>query len=188
MWNNFLTNPFFWISVYFIGFIIAIIMLCLPRLFTGVEKKLPKALLKVYILSVFIAPPMALPFTKGPKIAISTPIALIVGIALLSINFLIKILAQRQIGACPGLKRKAKLITTGIYGIVRNPLYMSNGLLAVGMAVLLKSMYALIFSIPYSLSYLLIIYFEEKDLMKKYGNEYQEYMKKVPYRIIPRLF
>jgi protein-S-isoprenylcysteine O-methyltransferase Ste14 len=87
---------------------------------------------------------MALPFTKGPKIAISTPIALIVGIALLSINFLIKILAQRQIGACPGLKRKAKLITTGIYGIVRNPLYMSNGLLAVGMAVLLKSMYAIL--------------------------------------------
>ena len=188
MWNNFLTNPLFWISVYFIGFIIAIIILSLPELFTGVEKKLPKVLLKVYILSVFIAPPMALPFTKGPKIAISIPIALIMGIALLLINFLIKILAQRQIGALPGLKRKGKLITTGIYGIVRNPLYMSNGLLAIGMAVLLKSMYALIFSIPYSLSYLLIIYFEEKDLMKKYGKEYQEYMKKVPYRIIPKVF
>ena len=33
-----------------------------------------------------------------------------------------------------------------------------------------------------------IIYFEEKDLMKKYGNEYREYMKKVPYRIIPKVF
>jgi len=32
------------------------------------------------------------------------------------------------------------------------------------------------------------MFFEEKDLMKKYGREYQEYMKKVPYRIIPRLF
>ncbi len=187
MWNNLLTNPLLWMSVYLIGFIIAIIILGLPRLFTGVEKKLPKVLLKVYILSVFIAPPMALPFTKGPKIAISTPIALIVGIALLLMNFLIKILAQRQIGAFPGLKRKLKLVTTGIYGIVRNPLYMSNGLLAIGMAVFFKSMYALIFSIPYSLSYLLIIYFEEKDLMKKYGREYQEYMKKVPYRIIPKI-
>ena len=185
--SNFLTNPLFWISVYFIGFIIAIIILSLPRLFTGVEKKLPKILLKVYILSVFIAPPMALPFTKGPKIAIPAYVSLSLGVFLLVINFVIKILAQKEIGAFPGLKRKGKLVTTGIYGIVRNPLYMSNGLLAIGMAVLLKSMYALIFSIPYSLSYLLIIYFEEKDLMKKYGNEYHEYMKKVLYRIIPKI-
>ncbi len=188
MWNDFLPNPLFWISVYFIGFVIAIIILGLPRLFTGVEKKLPKALLKVYILSVFIVPPMALPFTKGPKIEIPAYVSLSLGIFLLVMNFVIKILAQKDIGAFPGLKRKAKLVTTGIYGIVRNPLYMSNGLLAIGMAVLLKSMYALIFSIPYSLSYLLIIYFEEKDLMKKYGKEYQEYMKKVPYRIFPKIY
>jgi len=188
MLNDFLANPIFWISVYSIGFIIAIIVLSLPRLFTGVEKKLPKVLLKIYIMSVFIVPPMALPFTKGPGIAVPAYVSLSLGIFLLVMNFIIKILAQKKIGALPGLKRKAKLVTTGIYGIVRNPLYMSNGLLAIGMAVLLKSMYALIFSIPYSFSYLLIIYFEEQDLMKKYGKEYQEYMKKVPYRIIPRLF
>jgi protein-S-isoprenylcysteine O-methyltransferase Ste14 len=186
--SNILTNPILWIIVYFSGFIIAIIILGLPGLFTGVEKKLPKSLLKVYILSVFIAPPMALPFTKGPEIAIPAYISLSLGIFLLVMNFLIKILAQKKIGALPGLKRKAKLITTGIYGIVRNPLYMSNGLLAIGMAILLRSMYALIFSIPYSLSYLLIIYFEEKDLMKKYGREYKEYIKKVPCRIIPKVF
>ena len=140
-------------------------------------KKIPKALLKVYILSVFIVPPVALPFTKGPKIAISEPVALTVGTALLVISFIIKILAQKEIGAFPGLKRKAKLVTTGIYGIVRNPLYMSNGLLAIGMAVLFKSMYALMFSIAYSFSYLLVIHFEEKDLLEKYGDEYGEYKK-----------
>ena len=64
-------------------------------------------------------------------------------------------------------------------------MYLSNGLLAIGMAILFRSMYALLFSIPYSISYLFIIYFEEKDLLKKYGKEYQEYKKNVPYRIIP---
>ena len=112
--SNILTNPILWISVYFSGFIIAIIILGLPGLFAGVEKKLPKALLKVYILSVFIAPPMALPFTKGPKIAIPAYVSLSLGIFLLVMNFVIKILAQKKIGALPGLKRKAELITTGI--------------------------------------------------------------------------
>jgi protein-S-isoprenylcysteine O-methyltransferase Ste14 len=64
---------------------------------------------------------------------------------------------------------------------------MSNGLLAIGMAIFLRSMNALLFSIPYSLSYLLIIYFEEKDLLEKYGREYQDYKMKVPYRIIPKI-
>jgi protein-S-isoprenylcysteine O-methyltransferase Ste14 len=35
---------------------------------------------------------------------------------------------------------------------------------------------------------MLIIYFEEEDLLAKYGEEYEEYKKKVPWRIIPMLF
>jgi protein-S-isoprenylcysteine O-methyltransferase Ste14 len=188
MLNNLVTNPLFWISVYLIGYITVIIALSLPKTLTEVENKIPKLLLRIYILCTFIAPPVALPFTKGPKIPIPTYIALTIGIFLLGMNFVIKILAQRQIGPFPALKSKAKLVTTGIYGTVRHPLYMSNGLLAIGMAILLKSMYALLFSIPYSLSYLLITYFEERDLLKKYGKDYQEYKKRVPYRIIPRIF
>lgn len=90
-------------------------------------------------------------------------------------------------GAILALKRKKKLITVDMYGIIRHPLYISNGLLAIGMAVLFKSMYAFLFSIPYSLSYLLIIYFGEKNLLEKYGEEYKEYRRKVPWRMIPKL-
>jgi len=43
-------------------------------------------------------------------------------------------------------------------------------------------------SIPYFLSYMLIIYFEEEDLLAEYGEEYEEYKKRVPWRIIPMLF
>ena len=136
----------------------------------------------------FIAPPVALPFTEGPKIAIPTPAALITGIILLVMNFYIKVASQKQIGVIPALKSKAKLITTGIYGIVRNPLYISNWLLALGMAILFKSMCGLLFSIPYCLLYLPIIYFEEKDLLKKYGREFEKYKIEIPWKMIPKIF
>ncbi|PIP12413.1 MAG: hypothetical protein COT45_01465 [bacterium (Candidatus Stahlbacteria) CG08_land_8_20_14_0_20_40_26] len=84
-------------------------------------------------------------------------------------------------------KSKAKLSTTGIYGVVRHPLYTSNGLLALGMAILFKSMCALLFSIPYALLYLFIIHFEEKNLLERYGEEYKEYKRKTPWKMIPKV-
>ena len=104
------------------------------------------------------------------------------------INFVVKIISQRQIGVSPALKSKGRLVTTGIYGVIRHPLYLSNGLLAIGMAILLKSMYAFLFSIAYTFLYLPIIYFEEKDLLAKYGTEYKKYKRKVPWKMIPKLF
>ena len=68
--------------------------------------------------------------------------------------------------------------------IVRHPLYMSNGLLAIGMAILFRSIFALLFFIPYFLFFLLLIHFEEKNPLEKYGEEYRRYRKKVPWRMI----
>jgi len=155
---------------------------------TRVENRLPKSLTRIFILLTFIAPVIALPFTEGPKMEIPIQIALIGGGIPLVINFIIKISAQRQIGATPALKKKGKLVATGVYGTVRHPLYLSNGLLAVGMALLFRSLYAFLFSIPYFLSHLPIIYFEERDLLEKYGEEYQKYRKRVPSRLIPKIF
>lgn len=64
---------------------------------------------------------------------------------------------------------------------------MSNGLLALGVAILFKSMYALLFSIPYGLLYLLIIHFEEKNLLERHGEEYKEYKRKTPWKMIPKV-
>lgn len=198
MIHNIWLNPLFWIGIYLIGYSITIAVLSISGMQTKVENKIPKPLVRIFVFVTFVVPPVILPFTsldskhlteftKSPKIAIPTPVALTVGTFLLGMNFVIKILAQRQIGLSPALKSKAKLITTGIYGIVRHPLYMSNGLLAIGMAILFKSLYALLFSIPYFLAYLLIIYFEEKDLLEKYEEEYKKYKKKVRWRILPKI-
>jgi len=187
MLTEFYTNPLFWIGLYLVGYLVAIAVLSISGMQTKVENKIPKSLTRVFILLTFVAPPVILPITEGPKMTIPTPVALTVGILLLSINFIIKIVAQRQIGVSPALKSKAKLSTTGIYGVVRHPLYMSNGLLALGMAILFKSMYALLFSIPYALLYLLIIHFEEKNLLERHGEEYKEYKRKTLWKMIPKV-
>ena len=187
MSNNFWSSPLFWIGIYLIGYIITMVVFALPRALSKVESKIPKLLVRVFAFFTFVVPIIVLPFTKGPKIAIPTGVALTAGIIILGTSFIIKILAQRQIGASPALKNKAKLVTTGLYGIVRHPLYMSNGLLAIGMAVLLRSIFALLFFIPYFLSFLPLIHFEEKNLLEKYGEEYRKYRKKVSWRMIPKI-
>ena len=97
-------------------------------------------------------------------------------------------MAQKKIGTMPALKSKRKVITTGIYSVVRNPLYLSNALLAFGMAALFNSLYGFLFSILYTILYLPIIYFEEKDLSKKYGKKYEKYKRKVRWKMIPSVF
>ena len=160
----------------------------MPAVLVKIENRVPKILVRIIILFIFIVPPVAVPFTEGPKATIPDPVSVSMGLSLLIINFIIRILAQKQIGKFPISNPKRRLVTTGIYGLIRNPLYASNCLVAVGMAILFKSLYALLFSIPYFFSYMLIIYFEEEDLLARYGEEYEEYKKRVPWRMFPLLF
>lgn len=180
-----LTNPLFWIGIYLAGYIISIMIISSSKRATKIQNKIPKPLIKIFILLIFILPILILPFAKSPKIPISTITGLSIGIIFLTINFYLKITAQRQIGKLPGLKTKGRLITTGIYKFIRHPLYLSNGLLAVGLAIFFRSWYAFLFSIFYMFLFLPIIYFEEKDLLKKYGKEYIKYKKKIKWKMIP---
>ncbi len=175
----FFFTPIFWIIIYGVGYIITILLISLFGM-EKIEKRVPRIIILISILIVFVIPPIILPFAKGPKMHILTPISLFIGIIILAISLIMRIAGQKQLGTSPGLKGKSRLVTSGIYRWMRHPLYISNMLLAVGLALLLKSTYAFLFSIVYSLLFLPIIYFEEKDLLKKYGKEYEEYRKKVP--------
>ncbi len=157
---------------------------------SGAENRLPKPAVMIFMLATFIAPPVILPFTKGPKMGIPLPVAITFGIIILAANFIIKFLGQKKLGAmpAPASKKNGSLVTEGIYGKIRHPLYMSNGLLAIGMAILLSSLYALLFSIIYFFLFLPIIYLEEKNLVKEYGKKYLDYKRKVPWMMIPKLF
>lgn len=69
----------------------------------------------------------------------------------------------------------------GIYSLVRNPLYLGNYLIFSGLTIVFINIWAIaIFTMFFILQYYFIILNEQSYLMKQYGEQYIEYMKKVP--------
>lgn len=77
-----------------------------------------------------------------------------------------------------------KVIDTGLYGIVRHPMYSATLVLFISMPLVLGSLFSLIVFILYPLIISKRIISEEKFLEKEL-NGYIEYKKKVKYRLIP---
>ncbi len=77
-----------------------------------------------------------------------------------------------------------KVIDTGLYGIVRHPMYMVTMWLFVAIPVVLGSWYALILFIVYPAVIVVRIRGEE-ELLEAELPGYREYKKKVKYRMIP---
>jgi protein-S-isoprenylcysteine O-methyltransferase Ste14 len=77
------------------------------------------------------------------------------------------------------------LLTDGLYATIRNPRYVEVALWTLGYALFANYLagYALfLLSIP---TLYLIVLLEEKELSKRFGDEYDEYRRQVP-RFIPR--
>jgi protein-S-isoprenylcysteine O-methyltransferase Ste14 len=81
-------------------------------------------------------------------------------------------------------ERKQQVVSTGVYGFVRHPMYLGGILLFIGTSLLLGSLYSLLIGIL--LSFLLVarIIGEERMLVKELEG-YADYRKKVRYRLIP---
>ena len=83
---------------------------------------------------------------------------------------------------------KGQLVTEGIFKKIRHPHYTSLIIIGFGLAFFFHSIAALIIAIIAVPLIIWSIFDEEKLLIKQYGEEYREYMKRVPWRIIPRIF
>jgi protein-S-isoprenylcysteine O-methyltransferase Ste14 len=77
-----------------------------------------------------------------------------------------------------------KLISTGLYGLVRHPMYTGNMIMMVGIPVALGSYWGLVFVIPGLIVLGLRIHDEEK-LLQEQLDGYHEYTQKVRYRLVP---
>ena len=77
-----------------------------------------------------------------------------------------------------------KVVDTGLYGIVRHPMYAVTLLLFISIPLVLGSLYALIVFLAYPFIIAKRILSEEKFLEKELDG-YSDYMKKVRYRLIP---
>jgi protein-S-isoprenylcysteine O-methyltransferase Ste14 len=72
------------------------------------------------------------------------------------------------------------IVDTGLFGIVRHPQYLSMLLVEIGLVLIVQHWLILIFSsICLTLTYYGIL-IQDKILVKKFKDDYIEYMKKVP--------
>jgi len=77
------------------------------------------------------------------------------------------------------------LNTSGLYSLVRNPLYVGNFFIYNGVIIAYSSIYALILlNIFFVLNYYFIILSEENYLKNQFGTEYEKYLQSVP-SVIP---
>lgn len=80
-----------------------------------------------------------------------------------------------------------KVVDTGLYGIVRHPMYSATLLLFLSMPLVLGSLYAFFVFLAYPLIIAFRIKYEEA-LLEKELDGYQAYKQKVKYRLIPYIW
>ena len=108
----------------------------------------------------------------------------IIGIGLVVFGIYLNYSAKRK-SRLFDMVTENKLITTGVYGIVRNPVYSAVLLVCTGAIFIVNNV--VLFIVPiicwiYITVFLILT--EEKWLVERYGQEYEEYCKKVN-RCIP---
>ena len=82
------------------------------------------------------------------------------------------------------VQKDQKVIDTGMYGIVRHPMYLVTILLFLSIPLILGSVISFFIFLVYPVIIVMRIINEEKVLEKEL-NGYKEYKKKVKYRLIP---
>jgi protein-S-isoprenylcysteine O-methyltransferase Ste14 len=84
-------------------------------------------------------------------------------------------------------ERKQQVISTGVYGFVRHPMYLAGGLLFIGAPLLLGSVYGLMIGMVMFFLLAGRIIGEERMLVNELEG-YADYKKKVRYRLIPYIW
>jgi len=83
-----------------------------------------------------------------------------------------------------GVQEGQKVVDTGLYGIVRHPMYSATLILFLSMPLILGSFWAFIVFLAYPAIIVKRLLGEERVLSEEL-NGYDEYMNKVKYRLIP---
>ena len=118
------------------------------------------------------------------------PILFILGILLGLSGVILAMMASRVISvstvADMRTDRKAELVTDGIYSRIRHPLYLATLLVFSALALIYPFSVVIVFALCMIAYTMIGAYFEERKLVKHYGDEYLEYMKTAGF-ILPKL-
>jgi protein-S-isoprenylcysteine O-methyltransferase Ste14 len=121
----------------------------------------------------------------------SVPAAIcLVGDVLVAVGLSVAILVVIQnsyAAATVRVEAGQKLISTGLYGVVRHPMYTGNVITMLGIPIALGSYWGLVIVVPGSIVLGLRIRDEEKLLQEELDG-YREYTQNVRYRLLPYLW
>jgi protein-S-isoprenylcysteine O-methyltransferase Ste14 len=87
-------------------------------------------------------------------------------------------------GNSEGLTER-ELVTTGVYAIVRHPLYVAGLIIFTASPIITVN--GLTITVLADLYFLFGMFIEERRFVRMFGDQYREYMKNVP-RMVPRVF
>lgn len=107
----------------------------------------------------------------------------IIGFIILFLGFLTMVIAHAQMGQSwrMGLdkKTKTKLISNGIFGISRNPVYLGLIIQGIAILMLLPDIFTLVLFLLLIIDLYIVIRQEEEFLKKEFGKEYLYYKTRV---------
>lgn len=115
----------------------------------------------------------------------------IVGIIIFSASLAIEILTSKTLstkrifGSSEVNQNKDKLITVGIYRYARHPRYLEHPLLYLGISLFFGYPIFAFIGLYLFCSFAVTAFFEEKELIRRYGDEYLEYKKNTPSYFFP---
>lgn len=114
----------------------------------------------------------------------------LVGDALVAIGLGVAMLVIIQNGYAAAnvtVEAEQTVVSTGLYGLVRHPMYTGNIILMVGVPLALGSYWGLVFVIP-GLIVLILRIRDEEDLLGQELRGYREYTQQVHYRLVPHVW
>lgn len=143
-----------------------------------------------------LLPPMAVAFEESTYVEdaigdgledVIVLICFIISMAGLALRcFTVGFIPANTSGRNTSEQRASVLNTTGMYSVVRNPLYLANFIILIGVILSIKVWWlVLIFSLVFFIYMERIILAEEKFLHDKFGEQYDTWRQKTPV-IIPR--
>ena len=84
-------------------------------------------------------------------------------------------------------ERNQRVISTGLYGVIRHPMYLGALFLFVGPPLLLGSLYGIVIGMV-TVVFIAMRSLREEKVLARDLDGYSEYMKKVKWRLIPHIF
>ncbi len=143
---------------------------------------LPMFIQKIYVL-LFVVPLFISPFISQ-VIFNSSIIIKVIGLCISLIGVIFILFSFLKIGVIPSIS-KSGLVSSGMYKIVRHPIYSGTLFLFLGLILINSSVLPLLYFPLSILLYYIMTIFEEKDLIRIFGNDYTLYSQNVKCRIIP---